>query len=304
MFIEFEPSEVSVRIGNCLDIIDRLIEEGVMVDAIVTDPPYEINYMDKAWDATGTVFQPETWAKLASVLKPGGYIAAFSAARVYHHLAAAIEQSGIESYPFLIWTYQTGLPKPMNVAKLFDRDNCPDREPIGSKKGSGYNTAQIRYGVQNYSKLDFPTYEENVSEEAKKWSGYYYGVNTLKPAFDPIYLGRKPIATDRTIDNIRTHGTGALNVGALRDRRGSYPTNVFAHAKTRSGEHGTSHPTVKPTSLMEELVALVCPTGGIVLDPFCGTGTTGIACQRLGMKGLLIDIDTEMEQIIHRRLRE
>lgn len=292
-----------LRIGDCLDVVDDLIAEGIMVDAIITDPPYEISYMAQEWDATGMTFKPETWQRLTAILKPGGFLLAFSSARVYHHLATAIETIGFETYPFLVWMYSSGLPKPMNVSNMFDRDNLgANRTVVGTKRNSGYSAAQIKHGQQNYSKHDFAVYEENVSDEAKQWAGFFYGVNTMKPAIEPIYMGRKPLATPRTIDNLRQHGTGALNIGALREQHGCYPTNVFQYSKARQEHHESDHPTVKPLDLMEDLVALACPSGGRVLDPFAGTGTTGVACQRVGLECILIEQEPQLETVIRRRL--
>lgn len=296
-------SGIQVHIGNCLEVATQF--EANRFHAILSDPPYEIGYMAKTWDTTGIAFQVETWTTLARLLKPGGYLLAFGGARVYHHLAQAIEQAGFETYPFLTWHYPAGLAKPMNVAKLFDKDNCPDRQPTSFKKGSGYNTAHLKHGRQNYSKLEFPVYDGLASDEAQQWDGYYYGVNSLKPAFDPIYLGQKPKDQPRMIDNIRLHGTGALNVRRLHDLRGGeYPSNAFHCAKTNSREHGSSHPTVKPVKLLRELLALCCPENGHVLDPFAGTGSTALAARTLGMDCTLVEIDSSMESEIHRRLNE
>lgn len=296
-------SAIHVHIGDCRVIVDEFAQAGAQFDAIICDPPYEIGYMAKDWDRTGIVFRADTWITLTQVLKPGGFLLAFGGARVYHHLAVAIEQAGIETYPFLTWHYPAGLPKPMNIAKLLDKDNCPNREPTGFKKGSGYNTAHLKHGRQNYSKLEFPVYDGLASTEAQRWNGYYYGVNSLKPAFDPIYLGQKPIDQPRMIDNIRKHGTGGLNIRRLHDMRGGeYPSNSFHCPKSDSREHGTGHPTVKPVRLMKELIALCCPETGHILDPFAGTGTTGIAAKELSYDCTLIEIDSTMHSEIQRRL--
>ena len=65
----------------------------------------------------------------------------------------------------------------------------------------------------------------------------------------------------------------------------------FYAAKASKSERGAgnSHPTVKPLSLMTYLVRLVCPPEGLVLDPFCGSGTTGVACRDLGVHFTMID---------------
>ena len=63
------------------------------------------------------------------------------------------------------------------------------------------------------------------------------------------------------------------------------------------------HPTVKPIALMQWLVRLACPPGGIVLDPFLGSGTTLIACARQGMAGVGIEQSEEYADIARRRIR-
>jgi len=292
-------------IGDCLEVVKRLRDDGVRFDAIVTDPPYEINYMNKAWDSTGVAFSVNTWALFREVLKPGGFLLAFSATRLYHRMAVAIEDAGYEVYPMLAWQFPGGLPKPMNVANLFDRDNQVERKVVGTKKASGYTKALVQHGVQNYNSFEFAQYETAVSDEAKEWNGYYYGVNTLKPAMEPIFMGRNPISEPRVIDNLRVHRTGAINIGELKERRGgNYPTNVIECRKSNKNEHQSDHPTVKPTLLMEDLVTLVCPKGGRVLDPFAGTGTTGIACQNVGRDCTLIEHNPDMEPVIRRRLNQ
>ena len=91
------------------------------IDAIVTDPPYGIDFLGKAWDAnTGAL---ETYQECLRVLKPGGHILAFSAARTYHHLAVTLEQAGFEIRDQIMWIYSSGFPKSQDVGKSIDRQS-------------------------------------------------------------------------------------------------------------------------------------------------------------------------------------
>jgi DNA modification methylase len=65
---------------------------------------------------------------------------------------------------------------------------------------------------------------------------------------------------------------------------------------------GSKHPTVKPVDLMQWLARLVTPAGGIVLDPFSGTGTTGEAAWREGFRAILIEREEEYQADIARRM--
>lgn len=72
-------------------------------------------------------------------------------------------------------------------------------------------------------------------------------------------------------------------------------------SKAERGE-GNTHPTVKPLALMRYLVRLVTPPGGLVLDPFAGSGTTGLAAQAEGMRAVLCELSPEYADIIRARL--
>lgn len=65
---------------------------------------------------------------------------------------------------------------------------------------------------------------------------------------------------------------------------------------------GMNHPTVKPTDLMRHFVSLATPPGGTVLDPFAGSGTTGIAAMGLGLNAILIEREAEYVEGIRRKI--
>ena len=59
---------VDLRLGDCLEELDKIEENSI--DSIVTDPPYELNFMGKGWDNAGISFSTEVWSKCLRVLKP------------------------------------------------------------------------------------------------------------------------------------------------------------------------------------------------------------------------------------------
>ena len=84
-------------------------------------------------------------------------------------------------------------------------------------------------------------------------------------------------------------------------------SRFFYCAKTSKKERGkgNTHPTVKPLKLMEYLCTLTkTPTGGIVLDPFMGSGTTGLACKNTDRDFIGIEIDPDYVEMAKRRIRE
>ena len=120
--------------GDCIKEMQKLIDDGVQVDSVVTDPPYELGFMGRSWDSTGIAFQKETWELAYKLLKPGGHLLAFSASRNYHRMAVAIEDVGFEIRDQMMWLYGSGFPKSMNVGKAFDKK-------LGNSEWEGWGTA-------------------------------------------------------------------------------------------------------------------------------------------------------------------
>jgi len=96
-----ETDQYKLYEGSMLDMLDVIPENSI--DAIVTDPPYELNFMNKGWDRSGIAFQKETWEKCLKVLKPGGYILSFGGSRTFHRIACAIEDAGFEIRDTIMW---------------------------------------------------------------------------------------------------------------------------------------------------------------------------------------------------------
>lgn len=82
---------------------------------------------------------------------------------------------------------------------------------------------------------------------------------------------------------------------------GARPTTVF-RCPVGGQPNPDAHPARMPIKLAQHLVAMTCPPGGLVLDPFAGNGTTGIAANRLGRRFLGIEIDPDYADGARRRL--
>ena len=106
---------VQVRHGDCVDLMRAMPKNSV--DSIVTDPPYELSFMGKAWDGAGIAYSLQLWREALRVLKPGGHLLAFGGTRTYHRMACAIEDAGFEIRDSIHWVYGSGFPKSLNVGK-------------------------------------------------------------------------------------------------------------------------------------------------------------------------------------------
>lgn len=96
--------------GDCLEVLRGLPSNSV--DSVVTDPPYGLKFMGKAWDYD--VPTTEVWAECLRVLKPGGYLLAFAGTRTQHRMAVRIEDAGFEIRDMIAWVYGSGFPKSHN----------------------------------------------------------------------------------------------------------------------------------------------------------------------------------------------
>lgn len=113
---------------------------------------------------------------------------------------------------------------------------------------------------------------------AAEWEGWRVG--NLRPVFEPILWFTKPYRIGGTIaDNAAQHGVGGYNETAFL-RFVERPDNVIAIG-FEAGEAGL-HPTQKPVRLMQALIELTTRPGHLVLDPFCGSGSTLVAAKNSG----------------------
>jgi site-specific DNA-methyltransferase (adenine-specific) len=89
------------------------------------------------------------------------------------------------------------------------------------------------------------------------------------------------------------------------DKQGAYDDNGQRYAvelDKRTGNVGNNHPTVKPVELMKYLIKLVTPPGGTVLDPFNGSGSTGMAAVELGHPYIGCELDPAYVEIAEKRI--
>ena len=111
-------SDWKILEGDALEMLRTLPDESV--DAVITDPPYELAFMGKRWDRAGVSFRVETWEAVIRVMKPGAHLLAFGGTRTYHRLVCAIEDAGFEIRDSIHWIYGTGFPKSLDVGKALD----------------------------------------------------------------------------------------------------------------------------------------------------------------------------------------
>jgi site-specific DNA-methyltransferase (adenine-specific) len=203
--------------GSNLDVLPTLPDNSV--DAIVTDPPYELGFMGKSWDSSGIAYSVELWAECLRVLKPGGHLLAFGGSRTWHRIAVAIEDAGFDVRDSIAWLYGSGFPKSLDVSKAIDKTTGAEREVTGSYKATGTARSSKHIGAKTHAALgDYLADVETIyqtapaTEEAKKWQGWG---TALKPAFEPVVVARKPLV-GTVAANVLLWGVGGLNIDGSR----------------------------------------------------------------------------------------
>lgn len=261
----FLGDRVALHCGDCLDRLRLLADSSI--DAIVTDPPYALTsisdrfgkegaapaqfgtdgafarasrgFMGKTWDTGERAFAVDFWAECLRVLKPGGHVVAFSGTRTYHRLAVAIEDAGFEIRDQLAWAYGTGFPKSHNVSKAIDRKAGAEREVVSEHHTGWKGTLGGKGALGGLGENeDVRRVTVAATDEAVEWDGWG---TALKPAWEPICLGRKPLE-GTVVENVLKWGTGALNTGACKIGEESVTTRLQSLAAIHNGALGD--PTV------------------------------------------------------------
>ena len=136
------------------------------------------------------------------------------------------------------------------------------------------------------------------STTAGEWEGWRVG--NLRPTFEPILWFVKPYKIGATIaDNVVNEAVGAFNETAFVRYSGS-PDNVIACGLS-PGEGGL-HATQKPVKLMQALIELTTKEGQMVLDPFCGSGSTLVAARNVGRHYVGFENSPESCKVAQQRL--
>jgi len=208
-------------LGDCIEEMKKM--DSNSIDCILTDPPYEIGFMNKSFDKTGIAYNVEMWKECLRILKPGGYLLSFGATRTYHRMACSIEDAGFEVRDCLMYLYGSGFPKSHNVGLGIDKHFGHSNRGRAIPSASIYQASDI----EEKNKLTGNKVEEYTgkTELGKKYSGYG---TALKPAYEPIVMCRKPFK-GTVAKNVLEYGTGGINIDGCRVGEGSGNSKVVSY---------------------------------------------------------------------------
>jgi len=283
-----------LRIGDCRAVLPTL--EADSVHMVLTDPPYFLDGLDSAWRkggkdsprATGAIgglpvgmkfdprqgralqlFMEEVGGELSRVLKPGGFCLAFSQPRLAHRMASGLEDAGFEIRDLIAWHF-TG----KSQFKAFSQDHFVRRMTLDER-----------------------------DQDALIASMGGRRTPQLRPQFEAIILAQKP-RVGTFVENWQHHRLGLMD--AAQSLNGGSPANVMAVEKADKSEKGdgNDHLTPKPLRLLEHLIRLFTESGQTVLDPFMGSGSTGVAALAAGREAMGIELNPEYAAMARKRMGE
>jgi site-specific DNA-methyltransferase (adenine-specific) len=289
-------SHLELLRADCREAMPGMADR--LIDAVITDPPYEFKggFMSQSWDRTGVSFDPETWREVGRIAKPGAWLAAFGGRRTWHRMCCAIEDAGIEIRDTLLWLYTTGnvtarqttlkpVYEPIVLAQVPARGSL--RESF-AEYGTGYlNVDESRIPYLDDDDLR-RTLAKNPGRSDTATTGVY---GTNRPQQFVNTAGRHPsnVLIDEGVGDLLGDDCRFFNCPKASRRERDAGLSI------ERGIARNPHTCVKPQGVMDWLCGLLTPPGGVVFDPFMGSGSTGISAvrRRFGFVGI------EQDEIFH-----
>ena len=280
------------------------------IDAIVTDPPYGIGFHHEAWDRQDReTFAGWTavWAEQClRVLKPGGYMVAFGAPRTFHRLVCGVEDAGLDVRDVLLWLYGQGVPKSRKLPGGMGTALKPAYEPILLSRVPPVGTVKANLQTWGTSALNI----DAARVQTDTHPGYWPANVTLSHDSGchkqgctdscPLWLldGANPASRPSRLFYCAKAARSEREAGC--EQLPARQIQLYSGSPRRARRN--VHPTVKPLDLMRWLVRLTCPPGGVVLDPFAGSGSTGAAALIEGRQFFGVERESEYVRVARARL--
>lgn len=265
--------KINLYKGDCLEVMDELIARGVVVDAIITDPPYGTTACK--WDSV--IPFDEMWARLNKLIKPNGAIVLFGS----QPFSSALIMSNPKDFRYeWIWKkhYATNFMGAKNAPLKYHENII-----VFSKNKHIYNP-------QEYKVIEL----DDILAMDKK---------TLLSFFtDRLYDRFAKIDRRKNVNNIEDRNE--CHLGKVKHTRkvdDGY-RNPKSVIKINGSKNNNVHQTQKPIALMEYLIRTYTNENKLVLDFTMGSGTTGVACKNLCRDFIGIEMDDKYFEIAKERI--
>ena len=272
----------SILLGDSKEVLSNY--EDNTFHSCITDPPYGMN-MDH-WDHS--VPSVDIWVEVFRTLRPGAFCLAFCSPELYHRLACNVEDAGFTIKDQIMWMTTTKMPKHNRLK--------PAHEPIVVAQKPYKGTLQNNFEKWGCGLID--TENTRIPWDKKPPTGW------VKDGAKRRTFGRdgKTTGTQEEFGTVDANPAGRYPSNIIGDVLPEHQKYFYAPRATRK-EKGSDndHPTVKPIDLMAYLIKVYSPKETIVLDPFCGSGSTGVAALQENRKFVGIDLSSHYVDISAKR---
>lgn len=272
----------SILLGDSKKVLSNY--EDNTFHSCITDPPYGMN-MDH-WDHS--VPSVDIWVEVFRTLRPGAFCLAFCSPELYHRLACNVEDAGFKIKDQIMWMTTTKMPKHNRLK--------PAHEPIVVAQKPYQGTLQNNFDKWGCGLID--TENTRVPWDKKPPTGW------VKDGAKRRTFGRdgKTTGTQEEFGTVDANPNGRYPSNIIGDVLPEHQKYFYAPRATRKEKGADNdHPTVKPIDLMVYLIKVYSPEGTIVLDPFCGSGSTGVAALQENRKFVGIDLSSHYVDISTKR---
>jgi site-specific DNA-methyltransferase (adenine-specific) len=269
--------------GDCLDVLKDFKDN--TIDSCITDPPYGMGMEN--WDHS--VPTVEIWEEVLRVLKPGAFCLSFCSPQLYHRMATAVEDAGFDIKDQIMWMVTTKMPKKNRLK--------PAHEPIVVAQKPFKGSIQKNFDEWGVGVID--VLNTRVPWDGKPPTGW------VKGGVKRRTFGKegKTTGTQEEFGKVDANPDGRYPSNIIGEVQPEHQKYFYAPRVTRK-ERGdfNDHPTPKPISLMAYLSKIYCPPDRIVLDPFMGSGSTGLGALKEGREFIGIEMEEHYVDITRQRI--
>ena len=291
--------------GDCLELLKNLPSESIA--GCITDPPYNYEFIGKNWDVEEIqrrITHTQT-NNSKTLVKNIPYGSGLSGGVRNESWYKKNRENIIEYRKWVeLWAKEIyRVLKPGSYALIFNstrtaahiqvafedvgfyaRDTIVWRRPSGIPKGLNIEKKLEKLG----------------NKDSKKWKGWH---SALRNEWEAITVVQKPLINNY-INTLEKYNVGLLKTQV--EGIDGFQSNILENIPRDTKNDYNTHVTIKPLALIKKLIEMTIPPqdGNIVIDPFMGSGTTGVAAEELGIDWIGFELNPEYIKIAQRRLLE
>jgi site-specific DNA-methyltransferase (adenine-specific) len=274
--------------GDCLEVMDKLIADGIVVDAIICDPPYQTT--DCSWDLLipfNSHIMVSKGKKLIPIYRDEYILQELKSGKDYNETIEYFDVNSKEG----MWQKLNKLIKPNGAIVLFGSEPFSSALRMSNIKQFKYDWVWNKVKGGNFAVLKYQPYKihEIISVFSKATHNYYPIKTPQKERTGKVYSSSESAPLKYNDNKERTY-------------KEKHPKSILEISN--ANQKGKVHPTQKPVALMEYLIKTYTNKNELVLDFTIGSGSCGVAAKNLNRKFIGIEMDENYFNIAKKRIED